>query len=480
MIDGRAPRILVVDDDQTLLRTLVWILKDHGYEPVPLTGGEELLERMDNERPDLVMLDIMMPKVDGLQVLERLKEDERFKDIPVLMISSMPPEDATVKSLGLGANDFISKPFRVKELVARVDAHLRVGRELREARRAAKTGSELADILHEVTDSLKKDEIYHILARRVARALNIPKCSIAIAQPGDETALVVASYENPMLRNLEIELRRYPEIGKALNSGRPVLVTDVDTDPLYAEVRTQWKEAGIEVPTRSAIALPFSLKGEPKGVFFLRTTGDAARLTENDVTFASNVIKAAVAAIEKAQDLETAVMDRQKYQFLASTDALTGCLNRRAMLDRLNAELERARRYEHLLTVLMIDLDRFKSINDTRGHLVGDSVLKQIGEILKREARTVDVVARYGGEEFVLVLPDTDLKGGTAFAERLRAKVEDYVFEVGEGEEPLSVTISVGVSAFPTEGAEDANAIIALADAALYRAKNEGRNLVRT
>src|SRR5881396_563405 len=119
MPDLAAAKILVADDDQSLVRTLTWILKENGYEVVTVPGGEGLMGKLEEERPNLLLLDIMMPKVDGLQLLARMKSDERFRDVPVLMISSMPPEEATVKSLGLGAADFIAKPFRVRELLAR-------------------------------------------------------------------------------------------------------------------------------------------------------------------------------------------------------------------------------------------------------------------------------------------------------------------------------------------------------------------------
>src|SRR5207249_4703701 len=115
-----AAKILVADDDQSLVRTLTWILKENGYDVVVAPGGEGLIGMLEEERPNLLLLDIMMPKVDGLQLLAKMKADDRFRDVPVLMISSMPPEEATVKSLGLGAADFISKPFRVRELRARV------------------------------------------------------------------------------------------------------------------------------------------------------------------------------------------------------------------------------------------------------------------------------------------------------------------------------------------------------------------------
>src|SRR5260370_1195028 len=180
---------------------------------------------------------------------------------------------AAVTWRGGGAAVFIPKPFRVRELLARVEAHLRVGKALAQAREEARSRAAMVDILHEVTDSLKPDEIYHILARRVARVLSISKCSMVLAKPNDTTGVVVAAYENPMLRNLEIELARYPEIEQSISTGRLVLLTDGRTDPLYSKERLRWERDRIKVPTRSAGALPFSMKDRQLGVFFLRTTG---------------------------------------------------------------------------------------------------------------------------------------------------------------------------------------------------------------
>jgi len=157
-------KILVADDDQALLSTVGWILRDKGYDVVAVDRSDEVMEKLSEEEPDLLLLDVMMPKTDGLQLLEQVKASERWRDLPVVIISSMSPEDGTVRSLGLGAADFIPKPFRVRELLARIEAHLRTSLQLKNARKEARTRSELVEILHEVTGTLKSEEIYHILA----------------------------------------------------------------------------------------------------------------------------------------------------------------------------------------------------------------------------------------------------------------------------------------------------------------------------
>lgn len=470
-------KVLVADDDAALVGTLTWILKEQGCQVIAVPDGQDLLERIGAEDPDLVLLDIMMPRVDGLQLLERIRSEARWRDLPVLMISSMDPEDGTAKALGLGASDFVAKPFRVKELLARVESQLKRGRELRSAREDARARGAIADILHELTDSLKPDEIYHILARRVARALNISRCSLVLAKPGDVYGLVVAAYDNPMLRNLRIELARYPEMVKALESDEPVIVADVRSDPLFDDVRAVWAKSGIPVPTLSVIALPFRMREERCGVLYLRTVQGEASLGRDDAQFADTVIKAAVAAIEKAHDFETVMSDKERLEFLASTDALTGCLNRRALLEALEREVDRAQRYNLVLTLLMVDLDHFKDINDTLGHVVGDTVLRQLGELLRRDARSVDTVARYGGEEFVILLPETAVHGAMIFADRMRQRIAGYTF--GDAAHPVKMTVSIGVACFPDRTVDSPESFIALADAALYRAKADGRNVVR-
>jgi two-component system cell cycle response regulator len=256
-----------------------------------------------------------------------------------------------------------------------------------------------------------------------------------------------------------------------------VIVEDVLTDPLFEKVREAWARDGVAVPTRSVLALPFRMREDQTGVLYLRTVQGERPLTREDADFADSVIRAAVAALEKAHDFATVVSDRERLEQLASTDPLTGCLNRRALGEALDRELDRARRYSLVLTILMVDLDHFKQINDTRGHLVGDMVLRQLGDLLRREVRSVDTVARYGGEEFVIVLPETGTHGALVFAERMRQRIGQQLF--GDEDQTLHVTVSIGVASFPDQRVTTPDTFLAIADAALYRAKADGRNLVR-
>ncbi len=483
-------RILVADDDPNVLQSLSAVLREQGYDVSTARGGVELIDELSAHAPDLLLLDVARPDDDGYDLLARIKGDERWCDIPVLMVSAQSPEDAAERTLGLGAADYIKKPFKPRELVARVQAQLRLRAVLQSARDALRRAEEalirardeaesrrkLVDILNEVTGELTPDEIYDILARRVARALSLFRCSVILAQPGEEFAVVATAFDDPTLRNFEIDLRLYPEIRSALEHGRPVLVEDIQTDPLFAEMRLEWAAKRIRVLVRSLIALPFALDSAQSGVFFLRRMPDEPPLTMEDVEFADSVIKAAVAAIQRAQVIETTKLENARLEVLAHTDPLTQTLNRRALAARLGAEMERTHRYESVLTVLLLDVDEFKNVNDTYGHLVGDSVLREVAGLLQVAARAVDLVARYGGEEFIVVLPETALAGAVTFAERIRAQIERHVF-CADGD-ALHITVSIGLAEYPGERVECVDEVFARSDGALYRAKAGGRNRV--
>jgi two-component system cell cycle response regulator len=476
-------KIVIVDDDRTQLTALQLTLEGQGYEVVAVERGEDVLTTLEREMPDLLMLDILMPNVNGLELLSQIKSDDRWQDLPILMISILSPEDASVESLGLGAADFVAKPFRAKELGARVDAQLRAGHALRqarvEARRAAVQAavrSEMLDILHEVTSVLGPDEIYQVLASRVMHALEISRCSIILCSSDSSLGHVVVAADRPGADAFEIDLNGYPEIQRALETNESVLIRDVQSDPLLQGVRDEWLARGQKIDTRSMLVIPFKMQGRPGGVFYLRTFPGDGPLDEQDQQLASSVIGTAVGVMEKAYDLEDVQSAKERFEFLAAVDPLTGCLNRRSMTDRLEVECARAQRYGLALSILMIDLDHFKEINDTRGHLVGDDVLRKIGMLLRAQVRNVDAVARYGGEEFVAILPETTFEGAKVLADRIRERIAEFPFQ-DRGKE-FQVTASLGLTTVDANVAQTPGDVLTRADAALYRAKTSGRNQV--
>lgn len=486
------PHVIVADDDPRKSSVLSWVLRDRGYDVSAVHVGDEVIETLRAKPADLILLGTNgQPNILDA-TLRKVRQDERIGDVPVI-VAGIADAQAAANAIRSGADDWLPKPLRVSEMLTRVaallsargetrDVRLRLLRREEELLRAQDdiaTSRQLVEILNEVTAELTAAEIYRVLARRVARALDLRHCSIVLASAGDATGTVVATYDDPSITDLQVQIERYPELMAALRTNRLVLVPDVMREPMFSDVRQLWKKEGRTAPVRSVLAIPFALDRRRSGIFFLRTERGERALSAEDSDFAEIVIRAAVAAIRRAQALESTRADNRRLEELATTDSLTRLLNRRALLERLSVELDRARRFKQQLSLLMVDIDHFKSVNDQHGHLVGDGILREMGTLLTGGVRTVDVVARYGGEEFVLILPETAIDGAVVFAERLRERVAEHRFDLGI--EPIfHLTCSVGVATFPSPRVASTEDLFARADEALYRAKSGGRNQVRS
>lgn len=486
--------VVALQDDETRRRTTA-LLRSCGYDVVERPCSDRLADEFGASAPELLVVGASLPSREAHECLHHIASDVRWRDTRILAVLSDQRDVGELSEmLGLGVTDFIAPPFSEEELLARVYVQLRVREELLDARseltstgialQHARDESEnrrkLVDILNEVAGDFSGDELFHVLVRRVALALSISHCSLILARRGDAIGVVARAFENLALRNFEIALDRYPEIRTALDSDQPVLIENIEGSPLYEGVRLEWAASGMAVPIQSVIALPFSLDEERSGVFFLRTLRGEPPLTHADVEFAESVVRAAVGAIKRTQTIESTRADRERLEVLALTDPLTHTLNRRGLMQQLRAELERAARQAHPLTVLMIDLDHFKMVNDTHGHLIGDEVLRTVAAVLQREARAADIVARFGGEEFVILLPETAREGAVAVAERVRVRVAEEPLVPGPAYEWLRITVSIGVATYPSPRVTTPEDVIALADEALYRAKAQGRNRVCT
>jgi two-component system cell cycle response regulator len=305
---GAPPTILVADDEPVNRTLIARLLEREGYHVLAARNGNEAVEQARLALPDLVLLDVMMPEMDGLDACRLIKETEATRDIPIIFLSARDETEMKVSGLGLGADDYISKPFEAEELIARVHVAIRLKRDRDQLRMSA----------------------------------------------------------------------------------------------------------------------------------------------------------------------EEASMRAEQAQARAMTDALTGLLNRYGLQHTLAREHAEARRYQRPLSCVLIDLDNFKTINDTYGHAIGDLALQQIAAILREAVRASDTVFRYGGEEFLVLLPETDLEGAVALADKIRASAASRPF--GEGEHVFNLTLSAGASNLCAD--ESGHDMIARADMALYHAKEQGRNRV--
>src|SRR6185503_17600807 len=322
--------------------------------------------------------------------------------------------------------------------------HMRTRAETREAQEALRARDLLFDIFQEVSSALRPDEIFQTLVRRVGQAFGLSHCSFVLTSPGDDKGRVVAVYENPAIRDLRVDLSRYPEIQEAIRTERPVVIHNVHEHPLFASIRQQWSEQQVEVNVQAAVALPVFVQGRAAGVFFLRTEKGEPELRSADVAFANTIAQAAARVLEN-EERRSAIYRRQVNA--GTTDELTGCASLDALDRRMRDEFERARRYSLHFALVLIYIDRLRDINERLGQAAGDRVLGEIGAILQRELRAPDFVARYGGDEFACVLPETDGPGGRHFIERLRQVFARHTFaDLGPAKAP---EISAGIIAYP-------------------------------
>lgn len=447
--------------------------RPEGLERLLVRGGFEVTEAppRTGPPPDLLLYtaDPADPAAEGLaNEIRALLTEPRHGGAPVFVILNEGGAEAATEALLAGARDVLLSPVHLPELRARLDAHIRVSADARDAHEALRARDLLFDIFQEVSSALRADEIFQTLVRRVGQAFGLSHCSFVLTSPGEDKGRVVAVYENPAVRDLRVDLERYPEIQEAIRTERPVVINDVHEHPLFAAIRKRWSQQQIEVNVQAAVALPVFVQGRAAGVFFLRTERGDPQLRPEDVAFANTIAQAAARVLEN-EERRSAIYRRQISA--GTTDETTGCASLDALDRRLRDEFERARRYSLHFSLVLVDIDRLREINERVGQAGGDRVLGEVGTILQREIRAPDFVARYGGDEFACVLPETDGPGGRHFVERLRQVFGRHTFsDLGPGKSPA---ISAGVVAYPHAGALRPEDLFTLAESALQRAKQD-------
>jgi two-component system cell cycle response regulator len=448
-------RVLVVDDIAANVKLLDARLSAEYFDVVTAMNGRDALGICERAECDIVLLDVMMPGLDGFEVCRQIKNNPVTHHIPVVMVTALDQPSDRVRGLDAGADDFLTKPVSDVALVARVRSLARLKMMTDELRMRAVTSREIGIQNPEreaVSDKGRQGRILLIDDRaashdHIAAMLKDEHAVEIESDPNDALFHAAEGHYDLVIVSLALEnfdgLRLCSQL-RSLDRTRNVPVLAISEGDSNARL-----VRGLEIGVNDYLMRPID-KNEL--LARVRTQIRKKRYTER---LRDNV----------QMSIEMAI-----------TDPLTGLYNRRYMESHLNSLLEQAVSRNKPLTVLVLDIDYFKAINDTHGHDAGDDVLREFSFRIKKSIRGIDLACRYGGEEFVVVMPETDLTVATMVAERLRRRIATEPFPVQNGSNTLEVTISIGISALGKE--DTAASILKRADMALYRAKRDGRNRV--
>jgi PAS domain S-box-containing protein len=289
--------ILVVDDDAVTRHILFDYLSRAGYQPVTASSGEEALERLKTLTPALVLLDLVLPDADGYQVLRAIRADERVRDVPVVVLTALEGDEEISRAFEEGADDFLHKPFRNAELVARIRGQLRLRGYLVELAQKERDAAVLVELTQALASSLDIRDILHTVVRRIAETLDVDRCSIIVAREGGGRGYVVAASDDAGVQNLPIELEKYPEIQKVLQSREPLTIEDARTHPLLDPVRATAR-------FQSLTLLPIAHEDRALGVLFLRSIEGRGTLTDREIAFCQIAANATAVALRNARVLQ--------------------------------------------------------------------------------------------------------------------------------------------------------------------------------
>lgn len=448
-------RVLVVDDIPANVKLLEARLLAEYFDVVTAEDGFKALAICDDEQVDIILLDIMMPGMDGFEVCERLKANPKTAHIPVVMVTALDQPSDRVRGLKAGADDFLTKPVNDLQLIARVKSLVRLKAVSDELRMRAETARQIG-----IEEMLRSDGLMQTPGRvlvadgrassqeRIVRALKPVAEVDAVTEP--QAALLKAA-SNPF----ELVI---------VNSN----FEDYDPLRLCSQLRSLER-------TRF---LPLLLVAEQGADDMVSRALD---LGVNDYILRpidpNELVARSLTQIRRKRYNEHLRLNLQHTMELAIVDGLTGLNNRRYLDNHLRILFDRAAVRGRPISICMTDIDRFKLVNDTYGHDVGDEVLREFSARIRSTVRGADLACRYGGEEFVVVMPDTPMELAASVAERLRAIVEDKPFYVRSIDRELSITASLGIAtskgAFGTP-----DELLKQADRALYEAKGAGRNRV--
>lgn len=440
-------RVLIADDDPEVIRVLSIYLQAVGFSVRVASDAVQTWMFAKQQPLSAVLLDVHLPGGHGLEILRKMKANAQTKGIPILMMSGDADDNLSKESIQLGATDFLPKPLNLDRLLASLRSSLRLTGPGQLARSEGSTQEEASATPLPTRILIAEDDVLH---RRILEKF-LPQWSfqVEVACDGESALRALTSENAPQMALLDWMMPGLdgPAICRRIRAeiGRPyaylILLTAKDQKEDLLE--------GLEAGADDYLIKPF----------------DSQELHAR--------LRAGSRILKLQQDLLSAQKDLRHQ---ATHDPLTQTPNRRHILDFLAKELHLGSREESPTAVILADIDHFKNLNDTRGHLAGDAALREVAARLGETIRPYDSVGRYGGEEFLIVAHNCEAESAVNLAERLRRTVGESPVELPDGE--AQVTLSLGIAVSPGLDLVPVESLVAAADAALYEAKRRGRNRV--
>lgn len=450
-------RVLVVDDVPANVKLLEARLSAEYFDVATAYSGAEALALCERAECDIVLLDVMMPDLDGFEVCGRLKSNPATHHIPVVMVTALDQPSDRVRGLEAGADDFLTKPVTDVALVSRVRSLVRLKMVTDELRMRAVTSREIG------IESPEREAVAE--TGRGGRVLIVDD-----RQSSYERIVATLSAEH----TVDVEPDPNEALFRAADGNYDLLIVSLglanfDGLRLCSQVRSLERTRGVPIlAVAEADNNARLVRGLEIGVndYLIRP------IDKNEM------LARVRTQIKKKRYTERLRDNVQASIEMAITDALTGLFNRRYMETHLATLVEQSAQRGKPISVLVLDIDFFKSINDGHGHDAGDDVLREFALRIRKSIRNIDLACRYGGEEFVIVMPETDMAVATMVAERLRRRIACEPFAIQQASGQLDVTISIGIACLTEQPGDNAATILKRADQALYRAKRDGRNRV--
>ncbi|HCE59650.1 MAG TPA: PleD family two-component system response regulator [Wolbachia sp.] len=449
-------KILVVDDISSNVKLLKAKLTAEYYTVITACDGQEAIDLVMAQQPDIVLLDVMMPNMDGFKVCKELKNNPITTHIPIVMVTALHDTEDRVKGINAGADDFLTKPIDETALSARIKSLTRLKFVIDELLLRNKTNAEMNGIMDRSLieyssetyygrilvideDVSQAKRIYEILSKQCFRSIEILSNPMDIADIKDDYDLIISNMQIHGIGGLRLcsELR-----SKLETRYTPILILSDEDQSKSNLIKA------LEIGVNDYLVVP---------------------LDENELIARVN------SQVKRKRYQDALRMNLFNNVEMSIKDPLTNCYNRRYFDKHLKNIVEDSIAKGRNLSLLMLDIDYFKMVNDNFGHTAGDEILKQVQKRISENIRITDLLARFGGEEFVVVMPDTNVSDAYIIAERIRTVIAQPFILL---DNVVNKTVSIGVAEVQNSDLKDINLFVERADKCLYKAKNSGRNRV--